>query len=362
MTQYFREYEADGTEGPLVEADTTSFAALIERANKVHLLTSNPNDADGDDNDVAIVRSSSILINAYKKVAGAWIRQWAFSGGDAIFLAFLPAIADREPATDPDSTTFNRHIGVSGYSPVTQEDIDSASSSGNINNLADWRSGNYRTQVRAKANTLPDQDLGNDLEDFSVLTFGADIGIYVWFGINAENSIELNISSVSYNEMDIPVTKQAEQIGIDGDPIDIWVSDNQYNWSEIKDYPFILTVEKNAGAPNTYNRYSCVTQNAIPTEADFLATGARVSSNSIVRTPAIGWWENNQGYLHFALPSDQDAPTLVGRPASLNLVDNFTIRPAAQAITINGDSMRTLSSKMPVYTIDSFSLSPWLVR
>ncbi len=326
----------------------------------VHLLTAVPAASFGVDGETALVRVSSIVVHAYRKVAGAWVRQWAFSGGDSVLLAgSLAAIPDRRPATDPDGTTFTRYVGMSGYNPVTQADIDDAHS--NINSLAGWRGGNHGTQTGARANTLPNQQFGSDLEDYTGLTFGAATPIYLWFGINASESEGLSISSVSYDGVEIPVTKQADQIVLSGNNVDVWVADTTRTWAEIKDHPFILTVVKDAAFPNTYNRYAVVTGNPVPSAADFLSDDANASASISILIPNAGW-VNGRGYLHFALPSTQDAPTVAGLPGGINLIDDFTIRSTVNTVTINGDTMRTLSSDSEVFQMtDLYSLFAWIV-
>lgn len=335
---------------------------LMGSINSTRFLTSVPSDSLGIDGDTALVRVSSIVVHAYRKIAGAWVRQWAFHGGDAVLLADLPAIPDRRPATDPAAATFTRYLGMSGYSPITADDVDQATG-GTIDSASDMRGGNHGTQTGARANTLPNQSFGNDLEDYSGLTFDSSFnGIYLWFGINTAESTGLSITSVSYNGVDVPVTKQADQITLVGNAVDVWVSDNTYAWADIKDHPFVLTLEKDASAPNTWNRYAVVTQNAVPTAADFLHANARTSASISIFIPNAGWVDG-RGYLHFALPSAQDAPTIAGLPGGTNLIEDFAVRSRAATIEMNGDDMRTLSSEDEVWQMtDRFGLFPWIVR
>ena len=344
-------------------------AALVEgdvTVSSFTFRTTVPPDTVGVDGDRTLVRVPSIAVHAYEKVSGSWERQWAFSGGDSVLLTgSLAVIYDRIPATEPDSSVYTRYVGVSGYSPVTDADIDQIQAV-NIDDADDMRGGNRGSNTSARANTLPNQEFGMDLEDFfSNLDFDASFnGIYLWFGIQANEAVGLSIASVSYNGVDIPVTKQADQITRSGNPVDVWVSDNQYSWDDIKDHPFVLVIEQDADAPNTYNRYAVVTQNAEPAAADFLSAGATHSANVTVLLPQSGW-EDGRGYLHFALPSGQDAPTIAGTPGGINLIDDFTVRSRATdaTVTLNGDTMRTLSSEEKVWQlVDRFGLFPWIVR
>lgn len=346
--------------------DDPAFDGLITQLmgsiNSTRFLTSVPSDGLGIDGDTALVRLSPIVVHAYRKIAGTWVRQWAFHGGDAVFLADLPAIPDRRPATDPSAATFTRYLGMSGYSPITADDVDQAMG-GTIDSASDMRGGNHGTQTGARANTLPNQQFGNDLEDYSGLRFDPSFnGIYLWFGINTAESTGLSITSVSYNGADVPVTKQTDQITLVGNAVDVWVSDNTYAWADIKDHPFVLTLEKDASAPNTWNRYAVVTANPVPTAADFLHANARTSASTIIFIPNSGWVDG-RGYLHFALPAAQDAPTIAGLPGGINLIPDFDVRSRAAAIDINGDDMRTLSSEEMVWQMtDRFGLFPWIVR
>ena len=75
--------------------------------------------------------------------------------------------------------------------------------------------------------------------------------------------------------------------------------------------------------------------------------------------PTAGY-VNGRGYLHFAHPATQDAATVVGLPGGTNLIDDFDVRSTAQALTINGDSMRTLSSEQEVF--DAIRGDYWILR
>ena len=86
-----------------------------------------------------------------------------------------------------------------------------------------------------------------------------------------------------------------------------------------------LTVQEGPiGQRNTWNRYAVVSQNQEPTAADFADSSARTSESIQVLIPNAGWGADRRGYLHFALPADQDAPTIAGQPGGINLIDDFT--------------------------------------
>ena len=119
---------------------------------------------------------------------------------------------------------------------------------------------------------------------------------------------------------------------------------------------------KEATAPSTWNRYAVVTANPVPTAADFLSDDASTSASISILIPNAGW-ASGRGYLHFALPADQDAPTVAGLPGGINLIDDFTIRSSANTVTLNGDTMRTLSSDAEVFQMtDLYGLFAWIVR
>ena len=175
-----------------------------------HFFTAVPAASLGVDGDTALVRVSSIVLHAYRKVAGTWVRQWAFSGGDSVLLAGrLAAIPDRTPAQDP-AGTFSRYIGLSGYSPVTDADITMAQRP--INSVSDFRGGLFGTSWAADNDTLPFQSVHANLESAAGnLQIGAAVPFYLWFGLPPSVS-GLDIASVSYNGVDIPVTKQANAV------------------------------------------------------------------------------------------------------------------------------------------------------
>ncbi len=334
---------------------------FIPAGSDTRFTTSVPLDSSGENGDIALVRVSSIVVHAYEKVGGVWVRQWAFSGGDAIFLTGnLPVLADRQPATDPDSATYTRFVGLTPDFPFSGSSIDDAQPV--INQFTDWFGGNHGTQTSAPANTLPNQEFGTNLEDYITLSFNpAYSGIYLWFGIDASESVGLSIASVSYNGVDVDIIPQA-QVYYGGHLIDVWGTLDQYYWSQIKDHPFVLVIEQDPNYPNTYNRYAVVTQNPNPTAADFLSSGATHSLRAILGVPQSGWVDG-RGYLHFALPADQPAPTIAGIPGGTNLIDDFDVRSTAAAIAINGDQMRTISSEHLVFQLtDEYGLFPWVVR
>ena len=182
--------------------------------------------------------------------------------------------------------------------------------------------------------------------------------LYIWFGIEHDGQTGISLSSVSYDGADFPVTKQADAV----DGYDIYVADMTHVWSEVNAHPFELVLAKDAAAPNTYNRYCVVTDDAVPTAADFLSDDATHSDTISILIPNSGWTDG-RGFLHFALPSGQDAPTIAGLPGGTNLIDDFAVRSRANTVDVNGDDMRTLSSESEVFQMtDLYSLFPWIVR
>ena len=458
---------ADGTESTFQLQP-----AMGQGANTVFLTTGVPDNANGEDGDIAFYRVNSLTIRAYQKVTGVWVRQWNFSGGAAVLLADLPAIPDRDPGRDPDSTGYVRRVGISGYSTITDDDIDMANPqkplrtfylgvrtannnfaaadltesvtgrdwpyiqipgdgyvayavpkdslfSGAFNNiflsatgsdsdaahpgyaadqsdidiggvtyrmivgrtqltghtgsyikatgpgviqgdlvisqLSDWRGGNHGNTAIASTNTIPINNLGEDLA--SVIDYAGSA--YLFFIIGEDT---LEITGVTYDGTAIPVAEQAQPVTILGAEHRVWVSSQAYTPDQIDAHPFELTIARRSTTPSTYNRYAVVTENAVPTAADFMGPNARVSSHELILIPQSGWVDR-RGYLHFALPEGQDAPTIAGQPGGINVIDDFRVRSRVQTVDINGDSMRTMSSISPVYQMtDRFSLFPWLIR
>ena len=323
------------------------------------LLTAVPANSIGVDSDTALVRVSSLSVHAYKKVAGSWARQWAFSGGDSVLLTRnLASIDTRVPATDLDATTFSRGVGFSGYSPITVADIDKTQRA--VNAPADLRGGNNGSRTRNRGNILPNQKFSSNLaEAFTNHRFSMTVPLYIYFSITQSGQIGVTLASVSYNNVDFPVTKQSDVVYRNVRE-EIWVADATHVWSEVNAYPFELTLKKDALLPLTYNRYCVVTNSDTPTEADFLSRGAYVGGGISVLIPSSGW-TNGQGYLHFALPASQDTPTIVGLAGGTNLIDDFAGRSRANTITINGDTMRTLSSKSRVFQMTT-GFNQWIIR
>ena len=107
--------------------------------------TTVPDVATGIDDDVALVRKSSLVVHAYQKSGGAWTRIWAFSGGDAVLLASGAAVADRDPGRDPITGTFNVFIAVTGYADIDLEldfnAVDPQDIAGELAQLPSCRSG-----------------------------------------------------------------------------------------------------------------------------------------------------------------------------------------------------------------------------
>ena len=330
--------------------------ALVGGGNTAFLVTARPSDSVGKDGDVAIARVSSIVVHAYRKLSGSWVRQWAFSGGEAVLLTTgLSIIPDRQPASDPDTTLYSRWIGISGYAPVTLDDFSHANppSDGVITGVADMRGGSTRTVAPHRSDTL-------NFSQYPISFDYSAIEVYLWFALeNTGNAHALLITSVAQGGVDIPIVAQAALLrGI----YTSYHTVGTYTQAEVESGDFELTIEKDASAPNTYNRYAVVTQSDTPTAADFVSDDALTSTISGIAVPSSGW-ESGRGYLHFALPASQDAPSVAGIPGGINLIDDFTVRSTANTITINGDSMRTLSSDDKVFQMTGgYERFPWVVR
>ena len=321
--------------------------------NESLLLTRIPADSEGNEGDTALVRLSSIVVHAYKKVSGMWERQWAFSGGEAILLVGnLAVVPDRIPAADPSGTGFLRRLGISGYDPVTQDDVDHANpSGGTVSNVSQLRGGNHGTATLGRVNIIGAPSL----------TFTYSVGVYVWFGIEKSGALGLSISGVTQSGVDIPIVEQ-DDLTLIGSDYKVYRTTSTYTQSEVDSADYELAIMVDAAFPHTYNRYAVVTDNPVPTAADFLGSNAQFSSGISILIPNSGWVDG-RGYLHFALPATQAAPTIAGLPGSINLIDDFDVRSIASTVTLNGDSMRTLSSSTRVFQMtDLYSLFPWIVR
>ena len=333
---------------------------LPTAANTMFFTTTVPDVATGIDDDVALVRKSSLVVHAYQKSGGAWTRIWAFSGGDAVLLASGAAIPDRTPAADP-AGRYIRKAGISAYAPVLSEDIDHANpqratpqSPRVIDTLAEFRGGNSGTIQNSRANVLTP----------FALSYTYSVEVYVWFAIRPTDAPGLEITSVSQGGVDVPVVYQGEADYLDFSGVfyRLYRTVGTYTQAEIDAEPFELAVAKDAAYPATFNRYAVVTQNETPTAADFLSANARNSASIRVLIPDAGWTDG-RGYLHFALPADQAAPTIAGQAGGINLIDDFAIRSTVNTIDINGDDMRTLSSDAMVFQMaDQYSLFPWIIR
>ena len=320
--------------------------------NEMFLLTAIPTADLGEEGDTALVRYSAIELRAYEKSGGTWRRLFSFHGGDTVFLAELGTVADRTPAAEPTSTVFLRRIGISGYAPVTEADIDQANpSGGTVGDVADLRGGNHGTANGSRSNTIGAPSL----------TFTYSVPVYVWFGLEKQNAQGLSISAVTQAGADIPIVAQ-DDLNLRGDDYVIYRTVNTYTQPQVDSADYELTIEKDPAFPNTWNRYAVVTANPVPTEADFLSDVATVSQSTRIFIPNSGWTDG-QGYLHFALPASQAAPTIAGLAGGTNLVADFAVRSVDAGITINGDDMRTLSSESPAFQMtDAFDLFPWIVR
>ena len=341
---------------PALRADVDAHANQSDLVTYgIHFLTAVPANAFGVDGQHALVRVSSIVVHAYKKVSGAWVRLWAFSGGEAVLLAAgLPILPARQPASDPATNRYSRWIAISGYAPFTIDDWSKASPP--IATVSDMRGGSTGTVNRARANTLSFASRPISF-DYSA------IEVYLAFYLeNNGNAHGLLITSVSQGGVDIPIVAQG-YIDI-GNPryseyYLAWHSVGTYTQAQVESGDYELVIEKDPLAPNTYNRYAVVTQNAIPTADDFMGDGARTSPTANIAIPLAGW-ENGRGYLHFGLPATQPAPTVAGIPGSINLMDDFNIRSTDNTVTINGDTIRTLSSDAKVLQVEDGHL--WTVR
>ena len=139
----------------------------------------------------------------------------------------------------------------------------------------------------------------------------------MWFAIEAADAPGLQITSVSQGGADVPVVYQGEADYLDygqGWHTCCTVTTGTYTQAEIDAAPYELTViKKDLRSPNTWNRYAVVTANDTPTAADFLSDNATSSETIRILIPNEGWG-TGRGYLHFALPATQDAPTIAGQP------------------------------------------------
>ena len=326
---------------------------LPTAANTFFFTTAVPDVAIGVDDDVALVRKSSLVVHAYQKSGGVWTRIWAFSGGDSVLLASGAAVPDRLPATDTDATFF-RALGISGYDPVTDADVDHANpSGGQVTTVAQLRGGNNGTGTSSRDNTLA----------WPSTSYNWTIPTYVWFGLDITNTRGLTISGVTQSGVDIPIVVQSTGITRSGMEMLTYRSTGQYTQAEVQGAGYELTIAVDPAFPTTWNRYACVTQSDTPTAADFLEASAQTSATIRVLIPTSGWGDERRAYLHFALPATQEAPTIAGQPGGINLIDDFTVRSTSNTIDINGDDMRTLSSAQMVFEMaDQYSLFPWIIR
>ena len=334
---------------------------LPTAANTMFFTTAVPDVATGIDDDVALVRKSSLVVHAYQKSGGAWTRIWAFSGGDAVLLASGAAVADRDPGRDPITGTFNVFIAVTGYADIDLEldfnQVDPQDVAGErvVTQLSEWRGNTAQSYSNSTSAGNP-----ASLDLSSVLRFGWTDPAYVWFYLDGRAS--LDVDTVTQNGVDIPVVEQTSDFHTRLD-LKLWRSVNTYTHAQVIADPYVVVAARAAGYPATWNRYAAVSQNEVPTEADFLDASAKTSATIRVLIPTSGWGDERRGYLHFALPASQEAPTIAGQPGGINLIDDFVVRSTTNTITIEGDTMRTLSSEQMVFEMaDRYRLFAWIIR
>ena len=276
------------------------------------------------------------------------------AGGGIILLAGTEQPPSRNPGSDPNGTGFIRRIGLSGYSPVTQADIDQANPvfggsprRRGVFDLANWRGGNYGNTSIARDNSL-------SLEAATWLGYDYAVPAFLFALLGETDAESLFIESVSQNAVDIPGARQAGTVEVIGRTQSVWVSDRAYSQAEIDAGEFILAI--GSTGPATFNRYIVVTQSPIPTPADFTAAGAQTGASSTVRVPNAGW-RGGQGFVHIALPAGQPAPSVIGEVGEPNLRDYFQ---TGNDIEINGDAMQTISTKALIYMPRAAPL--WLIE
>ena len=331
--------------------------------NHIFVSQSTPDNAVGNNGDVTIVRTSSIQINVFLKVAGVWDRQWAFAGGEAVLQAgSLATIPLRGPAREVDYPYIFRGMGISGYTPVTLADIDQANPPTNniITSVAELRGGTSRTS---------NSRINNNTVSVPLLSYSYTVPVYLWFAVQAERdfyAVGLILQSVDRGGTDIPIVAQGDLFMGDRN-YKIWRSVNTYMRASIQDdidsFPFVLTLVKDSTIPNTFNRYAVVTQNDTPTGADFESANAFSSPSIRIHIPWQGW-VNDRGHMHFALPVAQDAPTIIGLPGGLNVIPDFNVRSTTVPTIVHGDAMRTLSSKSEFFSLGASFRNQvlWILR
>ena len=266
------------------------------------------------------------------------------SGGTAsqIFRSTTTKPDSMNPGTaDTDSTSFLRFYGVSGYSPITDDDVDQANPTGDtITQVSQWRGGG-----RPTSSGQPSTD-----NTFSALDlpYTYTTPVYLWFGLQPAGSEGLSIDSVTLGGVDVPI--EANDDNVQG--YKAWRSTGTYMEDGVEAGEVVLTL---VGAA-VYNRYAVVNQSTTATESEFLdKVEARTGSSSYVNVPTSGWVDN-RGRLHIALPADQPDPTVFGEPGGLNLHGGFT---QGTDITINGVDMQVWASP-EIYQIRGGPL--WMVE
>ncbi len=254
-----------------------------------------------------------------------------------IFLAATAPPASRNPGKDPNGTGFIRRIGLSGYSPVTQDDIDQANPAGGvISTLARWRGGNH-------GNTSISRDNSLNLQSGVWIGYRYTVPAFLFVLLGEADAENLFVESVSQNGVDIPGARQTGTVQVIGRSQAVWVSDRAYSQAEIDAGEIMLHIASTG--PATFNRYITVTQSPVPTVDNFIADGAQTGASSTVRVPNTGA-RGGQGYIHIAMPADQPDPRVIGEVGEPNLRAHFR---SGDNVEINGDAMQTLSTTALVY-------------
>ena len=350
--------------------DDVDLAALLASlgggggsGNFAFALTAVPANTFGSDGDVAIVRFTSLELRGYLKVSGIWVRQWTFHGGDTVLLTggLSGIVADRNPGPDPITGQFVVGMAITGYAnvdlSVDLNEVDPQIVNGvlTVTQLSEWRGNLNRQFGNFTSRTNPGAVGGGPLVmRSSALRYEWTDPAYVFFWLYGRATLE--IESVTQNGIDIPVVQQLSGT------IKLWRSVNTYSKAEVTAGPWTVVSRRAAGVPTTWNRYAVVTADPTPTAADFLSDVATASPTINIFIPNSGW-EDGRGYLHFALPANQDTPTLAGLPGGSNLISDFTVRSTVNTVTLDVDSFRTLSSDSPVFQMsDRYSVFSWIVR
>ena len=216
---------------------------------------------------------------------------------DVVLLAITSAPASRQPVLEPEDRSFLRRTVIAGHSgtpPLTEEDV-SQLGSGVIAVDGDWRGndGNAPSNDSAERGNVFNYQPGEHITSW--------IGTAkLYFLLSLPEGTGLAIQGVTDgNGADIPLTRQTELTTVSGDEHNVWYSNDDYASGAHPPVPYTLTLVKESGFPNSYNRYIGVSQDAIPTA--LVLTEGEVGAGSDAEIPRNGW-EDGRGYIHIGLP------------------------------------------------------------